>query len=473
MSTFLSLFTLSHIRGELVRTIRRFPLSSIFIIIVTILSCYMVYEDYLIDKTLSDMLLRIIVTSTMTFLLTVAMTLTLEGRYSKGLVHAVASMMGISFWMLYFFTLAENPFDTTESATLIFMTFFGFSAFLFFAPYSMRLHDPRYSEDSYVRYFYHIAMILLTSSMVGGAIMALGSIALWSIDILLFPIDEVAYGYLASIAFTFIAPFFALARIPLSSHIGKEQGTENVFFIFLVKFVGIPFIAVYFLILYAYTVKVLTDFYNWPQSEVSWLVIGFSVFGYILYIFSHPIGTPDGLIQRVRRYFPFAVIPQVFMLFYAIYLRIAQYDLTMNRYFVVVFGFWLLGISVYYSLAKSTRLVYLPVSLALITLVISIGPWSVYQLPVSRQYDRLIENLETAGILSGSEIIPLQSYESIDPTLSNEIARGIEYVCGFDNCDQIKTLFAKEIETAITKKQSRWTISEAKYQKCIEPSGEK
>ncbi len=200
---------------------------------------------------------------------------------------------------------------------------------------------------------------------------------------------------------------------------------------------------------------------------MSWLVIGFSVFGYILYIFSHPLGTPDGLIQRVRRYFPIAVIPQVFMLFYAIYLRITQYDLTMNRYFVVVFGLWLLGISLYYGLAKSARLVYLPVSLALTTLVISLGPWSVYQLPVSRQYDRLIGNLESAQIYSGESIRPLSKVEDISGDLSNEIYEGIRYVCGFDNCLLMKTLFAKELVEGIEKQKQAWRVSEKTYQECI------
>lgn len=232
------------------------------------------------------------------------------------------------------------------------------------------------------------------------------------------------------------------------------------------KYIGLPAIAIYFVILYLYTAKVLVNFSDWPRGEVSWMVIGFSTFGYLLYIFSHAIGEPNGLIQRVRRYFPFVVIPQIAMLAYAIYLRIAQYDLTMNRYFVIVFGLWLFGISLYYGFAKSSRLVYITVSLALTTLVISIGPWSVYQYPLARQHDRLIQNLEIAGIYSGGTITPLQSYESIDPVLSNEIARGIEYVCGFDNCDRIKMLFSKELETAISEKQSRWTISESKYQKC-------
>ena len=89
------------------------------------------------------------------------------------------------------------------------------------------------------------------------------------------------------------------------------------------------------------------------------------------------------------------------MLFYAIYLRIAQYDLTMNRYFVVVFGVWLTGISLFLIFSRQKRLVSIPMSLAIITFVISFGPWSVYHLPFDRQYQKLVSNLTTARILSG------------------------------------------------------------------------
>lgn len=95
--------------------------------------------------------------------------------------------------------------------------------------------------------------------------MALGSIALWSIDTLFGVSFDDAYGYLAVIAFCTIAPFFALARIPDTETIGDEQGSENVFFTFLVKYVGLPFIVLYFIILYAYSLKVLMNFSDWPK----------------------------------------------------------------------------------------------------------------------------------------------------------------------------------------------------------------
>lgn len=212
----------------------------------------------------------------------------------------------------------------------------------------------------------------------------------------------------------------------------------------------------------------LINFSDWPNGQVAWMVIGFSVFGYVIYIFSHALAQSIPLIASFRRYFPFLVLPQVAMLFYAISLRIMQYDLTINRYFVVVFGLWLTGISLYYAFAKNTRLIIIPTSLAILSLIISVGPWSVYQYPLERQYDRLIQNLEAANIYKDGVVTPLEKYDSIDPKLSQEIYEGIGYLCDFDNCRQIRELFAQEISQAEAEKKTRWEASEAKYQKCMD-----
>jgi len=80
-------------------------------------------------------------------------------------------------------------------------------------------------------------------------------------------------------------------------------------------------------------------------------------------------------VQIFRKFFPIVVIPQIPMLAYAIILRINQYDLTMNRYFVVIFGIWLTIISLYFVFGKIKSLTVIPATLTAITLLISIGPW--------------------------------------------------------------------------------------------------
>jgi hypothetical protein len=76
-------------------------------------------------------------------------------------------------------------------------------------------------------------------------------------------------------------------------------------------------------------------------------------------------------------------------------------------------------------------------------LVISVGPWSVYSLPLTRQYDRLIMNLTNAHILQNGVITPLNTAKDISKELSNEIHSGIVYVCDFGDCKLIKELFKK------------------------------
>ena len=127
------------------------------------------------------------------------------------------------------------------------------------------------------------------------------------------------------------------------------------------------------------------------------------------------------------------------MLGYAIALRINQYDLTMNRYFVVVFGLWLTLISLYFILGRIKSLTIIPTTLTLITLMISIGPWWVYQLPLSRQYSRLISNLEKAEILRDGKIFIAS--DTLDAVLENDIYSGIEYICRFEKCTRIESLF--------------------------------
>ncbi len=152
----------------------------------------------------------------------------------------------------------------------------------------------------------------------------------------------------------------------------KDTIEKNTFFKFLVKYIGIPFIYLYFFILYAYTAKVLMNLSEWPKGQIPWMVIGFSIFGYKIYAFSEALTKDNPLILGFRKYFPFAVFPQIGMLAYAITLRVGQYDITMNRYFVVVFGIWLAGISLYYGISRQKYLAILPASLAAMIILISV-----------------------------------------------------------------------------------------------------
>lgn len=247
-----------------------------------------------------------------------------------------------------------------------------------------------------------------------------------------------------------IAPYYALIHFPEVSKVPSDDYETNRFFSFLVRFVGVPAILVYFVILYTYSIRVIINFRDWPEGIISWMVIGFSSFGYLVYTFAKSYENGSRAIPTLRKFFPFIVLPQILMLFYAIYLRIAQYDITMNRYFVVIFGVWLTVISLYFAISKRKLLSFLPASLALFAILISFGPWSVFSLPLERQYDRFMRDMAQAGMMQDGK--PVRLMTAIDAELENSIVSEIEYICDYRDCARLRPLFIKVLEDAENKK---------------------
>lgn len=248
------------------------------------------------------------------------------------------------------------------------------------------------------------------------------------------------------LALVLSTPFFALASVPAKSTFDSAKYVETAFFSFLVKYVAIPFVTIYFLILYAYSAKVLANFSEWPKGEVAWMVIGFSFFGYLAYAFSYGLEKDVAFVKKFRKALPFAIMPQIAMLAYAIYLRLAQYDLTANRYFVVVFGMMLLVLSAYFAFSKEKRLAAIPVAVVGFAMAVSVGPWSVFSLPAARQEARLVHNLEIAGMLKDGKVsAPLTP---LTKELSVEIYEGADYLVDYEGTEALKDIFPEQYAKA-------------------------
>ncbi len=456
MMKFFQKMNIGNLRTTLQEAVIRFPLAVVLSILVSTILFYLTSYENTIDKHTQTILLKAVITGVVSFFLSVSITLFAESEKYPMVRAYLTQGLAILFAIFFYYTLDGYAFESVESIVFICLTLTGFLSLLFVAPFVRRLVTRKYDQDVYYGYFYRTSLVFLFSVIAGGAMMLLGSIAIGSV-FALFDLDMLdenkIFMYWMIFSSTLFSPLFALSHVPKKETFTKASVTENKFFTFLIKYIGVPFIYIYFLILYAYSIKVLMNFSDWPKGQITWMVIAFSIFGYKMYIFTHLLRDENTLIKLFRKFFPLVVIPQLFMLFYAIYLRINQYDITMNRYFVVVFGVWLLGISLYYAISKHKYLGVTPFSIGIIILIISVGPWSVYSMPAARQYDRLVNNLEKAHILENGTIKPLAQYTDIDNALSTDIYDGIDYMCDYSECAKIKALFAKELVEK--EKQSR------------------
>ncbi len=444
MKKIFSSLNIQKIWDNIIQTIQRFPTSTSIIILISL--CFFT----LLHKELSDIsaqnIVKAVLSLILTFFFSIGIDLNNESRKITWIKKYLLQLIAIGFGILFFFSFNSNM-DSFENIIFFLLSMFGIIWFLFFAPYLKNIISNNGKQSVYYAYFYKIATLVLISYILGWVLFAWWAIAITTIETLFWLgsiIDGKIYGDWAIISLSIFTPLFTLNKIPSSSDFTKDSLTENAFFSILIKYVAVPFVMIYFIILYAYSIKVLLSFWDWPKWEVSWMVIGFSILGYMTYIFSYIFEAKHTLIKQFRKYFPYAVVPQVCMLFYAIYLRINQYDLTMNRYFIVIFGTWLLILSLYFIFSKRKYLWNIPALLTVFTIIISIGPWSVYNLPESRQLDRLENNLIQAGILKDSNIYPLENYNDIDSRLSWEIYDGIDYLCDFNNCETIKNIFSEQ-----------------------------
>jgi len=442
MKNILSGLSFKSIIQNLKQCQQRFPVPMSLCVILAIIFLLLLHGNF--DTEIETYLTRSIFTIIVTFFLSIWATIYIESQKLWDRSKLIYSLVPLVFWVLFFLTF-NSDIDNFENFIFFVISLFGIIWILFIAPYIQNIIKRNTKNDIYYSYFYKVSTVFLLSGILWGVMFGLGAIgisAVFSLFDIGYQYNEI-YGDWAIFSLVVFTPIFALSNLPQKNEYTKASFTENTFFSFLIKYIATPCICIYFLILYAYTIKVLLNFSDWPKGEVSWMVIGFSTFGYIVYMFSQAFESSFKLVEVFRKYFPYVVLPQIAMLFYAIGLRIWQYDITINRYFVVVFGIWLLVTSLYFIWDKKKYIGIIPALLTIFTIIISIGPWSVYSMPEARQLQRLKNNLQKANMLKEGQVI-VPTHKNIDLELWGEIYNGIHYICDLNDCSSIKELFQQQ-----------------------------
>ena len=169
---------------------------------------------------------------------------------------------------------------------------------------------------------------------------------------------------------------------------------------FVVQFLFIPILVIYLVILYAYGAKAAFTG-EWPEGILSWLVCVIAVFGILTLLLGYPYSNAKEHLwmKKFERFYYLSLFPLIALLFYACAMRISSYGLTINRCVLVVIGIWLFGIAAYFALGKRNIKV-VPISLALTLIVVSFGPWSVFNMSERSQVNRMKTILSDGNLLT-------------------------------------------------------------------------
>ncbi len=211
------------------------------------------------------------------------------------------------------------------------------------------------------------------------------------------------------------------------------------------QYILFPLVLIYLVILYAYMAKILIA-WDWPQGWVSRLILGFATTGIFSLLLLYPIReqAENIWIKTTSRWLYVVMIPLVIMLLLALWRRISEYGITESRYIAIILGFWLGIIVVYFIMSRTKSIKAIPVSLCILALFISFGPWSAFSVSEKSQVDRLQDFLTKNNILVDSRVQKAPATVPQDDVL--QISSIIAYLHDIHGYDRIQPWFRESLK---------------------------
>ncbi len=137
------------------------------------------------------------------------------------------------------------------------------------------------------------------------------------------------------------------------------------------------------------------------------------------------------------------------MLFWALYFRLSQYGFTENRYFVFVFGWWLLAMAVYLLVSKKKDIRYIPITIFIIAVLSSFGFWGAFAVSEKSQINRLEKFLVKNNLLVEGKIKKLDNQEVLFED-RKEISAIIQYLYRVHTLSGIQMWFTQDLSDLST-----------------------
>lgn len=160
----------------------------------------------------------------------------------------------------------------------------------------------------------------------------------------------------------------------------------------LLSFVCIPLLFVYTAVVYGFIIKIVFDGFAMPSSIIGHLVLWYSFVSIIVIYLARPY-KDNSLTKFFYKWYPLISVLPIIIMFIAIFMRINQYAITINRYYLLLGGIWLavmFGYFIYVRFANKKRLnIIITLTLALFALISIAEPISAETIAETSQLRRL------------------------------------------------------------------------------------
>lgn len=232
------------------------------------------------------------------------------------------------------------------------------------------------------------------------------------------------------------APCYFLGGIPKKGEVLRIEEYPKGLKVLLL-YIIMPLISIYTVILYLYFGKIIITS-QWPEGLVSHLVLWYGVISAGTLFLISKLKADNKWAEVYSKFFPMAILPLMVMMFTSIGIRIGEYGVTENRYYVVALGIWVFGNMIYLAFASNKKFIILPISLAVIMLISVFGPLSSYSVSVKSQNKRFSNILKRNDMLSEGSIV--KSSKEVSKADKQDISSILHYFDRNHSFSQVKYL---------------------------------
>ena len=386
---------------------KRFPLAAAFAIFTTIAFIY-VFESYgsINYSKLTYWLFIYPITATM-----IALTISLvqESRKKFSIIpHIVAGAvwLAISIALAFYFVSTNNYTERTYVfATWLFIYTTSFLS-IFVAPFFKQKDENG---------FWVFLMKNAKAAVIAGAISA---VLFASIEGLLFGFSNLfdievsnrPYTYSAIICSCTIFPILFFSGIPSIDECLQESPALNKFQVSMNKFLFLPILSLYIILLYAYIAKIIIQ-WEMPKGMVSYLVSASMMLMLLRVTLTLPerINPKPSFEKKLLKIIPAACIPLVILMSVGIMRRISDYGISEDRYYIAavnIFYYIIIAILLIDKIKCKSK--YIAIVFCSMFLILTNGPLSA--LNVTHRV--WMESIKSALVEQGYTEYPLSKEDA-------------------------------------------------------------
>jgi hypothetical protein len=384
--------TLTGVLGAYKKTFFKFPLAILVGWFATFLSVSLVEGVDYVDEDLFEAFL---LTTVFTFTTLVGVSFFAKSlklsEVWKWFLRILAVMSGVAVYFVYA-QIVVDDFLLIETVRFFILNLLAVH-FVFVAPYLFKRTD----NKNYGHYVMSVVAAVLETALYF-AIFYLGVVALLaSVDYLFdVRIEELYVHVFSLLAGVFALPYL-LNALPdqLEKFSLKKLDNSS---LKLLKYFLAPLVIAYLVVLYLYGFSIVLP-WSWPDGGVAGWIIAFCSVGVIAYFMAVFLAPKNSYLTQFKKWFYPALLPLLFMLFWAVWLRIDEFGFTEIRYLGILFGLWFLVSAIYFILrGKKSQLKFLSLSLFIFSIVATWGPINMFDVSINDQAERLKVAVEANDI---------------------------------------------------------------------------